>query len=116
VIRILAALLVVVLGVGSTRDILCQLACAEPDAAHAAAACHETGDRGGTLLQTAEDPCLALDAAPATTIKGAAAKEQRSVTATRAPVNSGPLSPPVRLDVRRLVCSSAAHCSAILRI
>jgi hypothetical protein len=90
--------LVIVLAVGAARDIVCQLACANPDAAHAAAVCHESGDIGATLLQAVQGHCAGLDAAPVLTfIKVNALQHQGTAMFTRLRSTPQPLALPPAL-------------------
>lgn len=65
-IRTCALLLALALAATATRDIVCQLACAEPDAAHAAATCHESSSLATPAMQDAQAHCLADATSPAT--------------------------------------------------
>jgi hypothetical protein len=118
VIRTFALLLVIVLGVSVTRDLVCQVACAEPDAAHAAAACHDAGDVGGTLLQSLLDHCTVFDASPAlTAIKVNGPRHQRAaIFALRSTAPLLTLAPPARVELLPVFGSSRAHRPAVLRI
>jgi hypothetical protein len=93
VLRTSALILVIVLGFASTRDLVCQFACAEPDAAHAAATCHESSDLGRTLLQAKTIHCDALATGTTTSaIKPTVAREQAGVTSVAADVNWQPVA------------------------
>lgn len=112
-------LLVLILALGATREIVCQVACAEPDAAHAAAACHDSGDIGGTLLQAVDDHCAGLEASPATTaVKVRTLQDQGVALATilRPVAQRLALASPTRVDLPPVFPSSPPHRTLVLRI
>ena len=107
-----ALILVIVLGFASTRDLVCQLACADPDAAHAASACHESGDMGRTLLQAKTIHCDAIETGTTpSVVKPTAAREQAGIISAAADVDSQP----VALAVVIGSCSRTGNLPAHLR-
>jgi len=120
VIKTTGLILAFVLGLGATRDIVCQLACAEPDAAHRTAACHESGNMGGALLQAVQDHCVAIEGSPATAPMKVSALSDRGVVMSARVHSSSPpptLTPPARCELPPgACCSSRAFSSSVLRI
>jgi hypothetical protein len=116
VIKTFGVLLVTVLVVSATRDIVCQLACAELGAAHAAAACHEPGEMAGAVVQ-ATDHCTAIDSSPSlAAIKINALQHQGiAVSAFRSTTQLLTL-PPTRIALPLVACSPHANCLSVLRI
>jgi hypothetical protein len=115
VIRAFGLLLVIVLAVSATRDIVCQLACAEPHAAHATATCHESGDVAGTLVQAIQDHCSGLQSTPALT--GAKINAVHKGTAVGGYLKPAPpYSPITALELPAMCGFSHQLRTAVLRI
>jgi hypothetical protein len=106
VIRTSVLILVLALALTAARDLVCQLGCAKPDAAHASATCHESGDMGKTLLSSQETIHCAAVATETTTgtIKLTVAREQASLAAVAVEAIAQPVA--VTID---LVSSSRAR-------
>ncbi len=81
-IRLTGLLLATTIAFGAARVVICELACAEPGAAHAAGACHETDETTDTIGPLDSDHCISLQSTPAlTTLKITAAQPRPIVLA-----------------------------------